>query len=41
MTTPTGRTGRCHRALGCLPGVRIHPLRAQTSGFCAGTGSAA
>jgi putative transposase len=34
---------RPHRARhqGRLPGVRIHPLRAQTCGFCAGTGSAA
>jgi hypothetical protein len=31
-----------HRALqpARLPGVRIHLLRAQMSGFCAGTGSA-
>jgi putative transposase len=33
---------RPHRALHQgLPGVRIHPLRAQMSGFCTGTGSAA
>jgi hypothetical protein len=24
-----------------LPGIRIHPLLAQASGFCAGTGSVA
>jgi putative transposase len=35
ITTCTGRTGRCTKAR--LPGVRIHPLWARTSGFCAGT----
>jgi hypothetical protein len=38
-TTPAGRTGRGTRAR--LPGVRIHPLRAHASGFCAGTGPVA
>jgi hypothetical protein len=38
-TTLTSRTGHCTRAR--LPGVRIHPLWVQTSGFYAGTGSAA
>ena len=44
MSTPiitilTGHTGRCTSTR--LPGVRIHPLREQMSGSCAGTGSAA
>ena len=30
ITTPAGHTGHCNRAR--LPGVRIHPFRAQTSG---------
>jgi putative transposase len=38
-TTPTARTGRCSK--GRLLGIRIHPLWARASGFCAGTGSAA
>jgi transposase InsO family protein len=38
-TTATGPAGRCHRIR--LPGIRIRPLRAPTSGFCAETGSAA
>ena len=38
-TTSTGRTGRCNRAR--PPGVRFRLLWARTSGFCAGTGSAA
>jgi putative transposase len=35
--TPTARTGRCNK--GRPPGARIHPIRARTSGSCAGTGS--
>jgi putative transposase len=38
-TTCIVRTGRCNRSR--LPGDRISPLRARTSRFCAGTGSAA
>jgi putative transposase len=38
-TTSIARTGRCSRAR--LPGVGSHLLQAQTSGFSAGTGSAA
>jgi putative transposase len=33
------RTGRCSK--GRPPGTRIHPLRADASGSCAGTGSVA
>ncbi len=39
LTTCIDRTGRCSKVH--LPGVRIRPLCAQVSGFCAGIGSAA
>jgi hypothetical protein len=37
--TRIARTGRCSKAR--LPDVRVRPIRAPTSGFSAGTGSAA